>query len=145
MKAAGRYTWTATPLCSTKATELAPITVSAEVNRSAEDVFAYATDPSCFAKWQQGVISGHMEGGDSLGVGDRCVMVRRIGCTNRTSTSELVRVDPPRTWRVAGIDGPIRATVDVEVAGLDDQRARVTIAVDFAGQGIGRLLIPLAA
>jgi hypothetical protein len=32
-----------------------PITVSAEVNRSAEEVFAYATDPNRFSEWQKGV------------------------------------------------------------------------------------------
>jgi hypothetical protein len=33
-----------------------PITVSAEVERFAGDVYAYTTDPSRFGKWQQGVV-----------------------------------------------------------------------------------------
>ena len=41
-----------------------PITTSTEVNRPAQDVFAYATDPTRFAEWQQGVIDGHMDGPD---------------------------------------------------------------------------------
>jgi hypothetical protein len=41
-----------------------PITVATEVNRPAADVFAYATDPSRFAEWQTGVVSGHTEPGD---------------------------------------------------------------------------------
>jgi hypothetical protein len=44
---------------------------------------------------------------------------------------------------VRGIDGPIRAAVDVTVQPLGDERSRVTIAVDFAGHGIGKLLVPL--
>jgi hypothetical protein len=57
--------------------------------------------------------------------------------------AEVVESDPPRTWRVRGIDGPIRAIVDVAVSPIADDRSRVTIAVDFEGRGIGRLLVPL--
>ena len=48
-------------------------------------------------------------------VGAKCVTTRRIGGANRPSTTELVQHDPPRTWSVRGIDGPIRADVDVRV------------------------------
>jgi hypothetical protein len=45
---------------------------------------------------------------------------------------------------VHGIDGPIRAIVDVTVEPIDaSARSRVTIAVDFEGHGIGKLLVPL--
>ena len=43
----------------------------------------------------------------------------------------------------AGIDGPIRAIVDVTVEPLAADRSRLTIAVDFDGHGIGKLLVPL--
>ena len=42
-----------------------------------------------------------------------------------------------------GIDGPIRATVDLTVEPLADSSSRLTIAVDFDGHGIGKLLVPL--
>jgi hypothetical protein len=120
-----------------------PIIVSTEVQRSADDVFAYATDPTHFSEWQKGVVNGHMEQPSIPSVGTRCVTLRRIGFADRPSTSELVHIDPPKTWRVRGIDGPIRAIVDVAVAPLTDNRASLTIAVDFEGHGIGRLLVPL--
>ena len=120
-----------------------PIIVTTEVQRSAEDVFTYATDPTHFSDWQKGVVDGHMEQPGIPSVGTRCVTVRRIGLAQRPSISELVHIDPPKTWRVRGIDGPIRAIVDVAVAPLTDNRARLTIAVDFEGHGIGRLLVPL--
>ena len=46
-----------------------PITASIDVDRPAEEVFAYATDPSRFSEWQKGVVSGQMEttGAPSLG------------------------------------------------------------------------------
>ena len=68
---------------------------------------------------------------------------RRIGGASRPSTAELVQIDPPRTWGVRGIDGPIRATVDVRVEPVTGSRARLTISVDFTGYGIGKILVPL--
>jgi carbon monoxide dehydrogenase subunit G len=123
-----------------------PITVSAEVDRPAEAAFAYVTDPTRFPEWQAGVVGGHMDGDDRNGVpavGARCVTVRRIGGAERASTSELVTLDPPRAWAVRGLDGPIRAAVDVTVEPLGADRSRVAIAVDFTGHGIGKLLVPL--
>lgn len=119
-----------------------PIVASTDVNRSARDVFAYVTDPTCFHEWQKGVIGGHLDDPGSPGVGARCVTVRRIGFADRPSTSELLHIDPPKAWRVRGIDGPIRATVDVTVQALTDERARLAIAIDFEGHGIGKLLVP---
>jgi hypothetical protein len=117
--------------------------VSIEIDRPAVEVFGYATDPSRFDEWQQGVISGSMDGRDPAALGDHCITTRRIGGSERPATSELVRLDPPQAWGVRGIDGPIRARVDVIVEALTDQRSRITIAVDFEGHGIGKVLVPL--
>ena len=75
-----------------------PITVSIEVDRSAEEVFAYASDPSRFAEWQEGVVSGHMESADALQVGDRCHTIRRIGFSDRLDSAEIICFDPPNHW-----------------------------------------------
>jgi hypothetical protein len=122
---------------------MAPITVSIDVECSAEEVFAYATDPSRFSEWQKGVVSGHMESSGTTQVGDRCVSTRRIGFADRPSTSTITRFDLPHHWSVSGIDGPIRAMVDVTVEPRSDTSAHLTIALDFEGHGIGRLLVPL--
>jgi len=71
------------------------------------------------------------------------VTTRRIGGRNQSSTSSLTHIDVPRTWGVKGLDGPIRATVDLEVEPLTPARSRLTIAVDFEGHGIGKVLVPL--
>ena len=126
---------------------MAPVVTSAEIDRPAAEVFAYATDPARFSEWQKGVVDGHMDGrGDGTqapAVGAKCVTTRRIGGANRPATSELVHIDPPRTWGVRGLDGPIRATVDVVVQPVTDARSRLTISVDFTGRGIGKVLVPL--
>ena len=126
---------------------MAPIITTAEIGRPASEVFAYATDPARFKKWQKGVVDGHMDGpasgSPSPAVGARCVTTRRIGGANRPSTSELAHVDPPRTWGVRGIDGPVRAAVEVLVEPVTGSRSRLTISVDFTGHGIGKILVPL--
>ncbi|HEX4256097.1 MAG TPA: SRPBCC family protein [Streptosporangiaceae bacterium] len=120
-----------------------PIVTSADIDRPAAEVFAYATDPARFPEWQRGVVEGHMDGPQTPAVGARCVMTRRIGGADRASTSELVEIDPPRTWGVRGTDGPIRAAVDVLVEPLTEARSRLTISVDFVGHGVGKILVPL--
>jgi hypothetical protein len=119
-----------------------PITVSTEVDRPAVEVYTYATDPTRFHEWQKGVVSGRTEPGDGNRP-ERCITVRRIGFAERPNTSEVVRADPPRSWQVRGIDGPIRALVEVTVEPLTTDRSRLTIALDFDGHGIGKLLVPL--
>jgi uncharacterized protein YndB with AHSA1/START domain len=122
---------------------MSPIIATVDVDRPAAEVFAYATDPTRFPEWQLGVVDGHLDQAGTPQVGSKCVTTRRIGGADRPVTSVLTHVDPPRTWGVRGIDGPIRATVDLTVAPLAETRSRLTIAVDFEGHGIGKVLVPL--
>jgi carbon monoxide dehydrogenase subunit G len=115
-----------------------------DITRPQDEVFAYVTDPATFAEWQAGVVGGSIEGGATPVVGTRCVTTRRIGGAERESTSEVTKLEPPTSWEVHGVDGPIRAIVNVTVESLNGgAHSRVTIEVDFEGHGIGKLLVPL--
>ena len=115
-----------------------------DINRPPDEVFTYVTDPSRFGEWQHGVVSGHMDGDRPGEPGAKCVTVRRIGLAQRPVTAEVTRVDAPRTSSVHGIDGPIRATVNVTVDPLETgRRSRVSIDIAFTGYGVGKLLVPL--
>jgi uncharacterized protein YndB with AHSA1/START domain len=118
-------------------------TTSIVIDRPAYDVFAYVTDPTQFHQWQQGVVSGGMEEPGTPTVGSVCTTTRRIGGANRASRSVVTKMNPPTSWAVHGIDGPIHALVDVTIQALDDARSSVSIDVDFEGHGIGKLLVPL--
>jgi len=126
---------------------VAAIVTSTEIECPATEVFAYVIDPARFPEWQKGVVDGHMDGpaNDTRTpvVGAKCVTTRRIGGSNRPSTSELTHIDPPRAWGVRGTDGPIRAAVEVLVEPVTGSRSRLTISVDFTGHGIGKILVPL--
>jgi hypothetical protein len=59
-------------------------------------------------------------------------------------TEEITELKPPRTWARRTGGGPVRGTVNGMVEPLDGgRRSRVTIALEFEGHGIGRLLVPL--
>ena len=122
---------------------MAPITASTEVDRSAEEVFAYATDPSRFPEWQRDVVRVRIEGDGPPGVGSRFTTTRRVGGTERTMTQEITECSAPSSWAARGVDGPIRPNATVTVESLDGgARSRVTFALDFEGHGIGRPLLP---
>ncbi len=123
---------------------MAPIIVSTEIARPPAQAFAYVTDPTRFAEWQEGVVGGHIDGDGPQRAGSRCLTTRRIAFAERQVTAEITHIDPPRAWGVRGIDGPLRATVNVTVDPLGQGgHSRVTIELDFSGHGFGRLLVPL--
>src|SRR5258707_15003581 len=97
-----------------------PIVTSTEIERPAAEVFAYATDPTRFSEWQKGVVDGHMDAPGTPRAGAKCLTTRRIGFTKRPVTAEVTHVAPPKTWSVRGIDGPIRAAVDLTVESVAD-------------------------
>jgi hypothetical protein len=82
-----------------------------------------------------------MEGGRPPSAGTRFTTTRRIGRVEQTTTQEITELSPPRSWVCHGVEGPFRPSAGITVEPLDDgTRSRITIALDFEGRGIGRLL-----
>ena len=53
---------------------MSAIVTRTDVDRPADEVFAYATDPTRFVEWQGGVTGGHMDFTDrGPQIGDVCV------------------------------------------------------------------------
>jgi uncharacterized protein YndB with AHSA1/START domain len=123
---------------------MAPIVASIEIARRPEDVFSYVTDPSRLTEWQESVVTVRREDTGPVTVGSRAVVTRRVGRREQAMTAELSELNPPKSWAVRGIDGPVRGIVKGKIEPLDDgARSRVTIELDFEGHGIGKLLVPL--
>ena len=118
-----------------------PIVSTIEIARPPDEVYAYVTDPSRFPEWQHDVARVRLEADRPPGVGSRFTTTRRIGRVEQTTIQEITRLDPPTSWAARGVDGPFRPSADITVEPLDGgARSRVTFALDFEGQGIGRLL-----
>jgi uncharacterized protein YndB with AHSA1/START domain len=125
---------------------MSAIVKSIEISRRPEDVFSYATDFAHFPEWQGGVHSARPEGDAPLAVGSTAVVTRRIGPRERPRTEEIAELNPPRSWAVRGVGGPLRAVAKGTIEPLDDgTRSRVTIAIEFEGHGLGKLLVPLVS
>jgi uncharacterized protein YndB with AHSA1/START domain len=123
---------------------MAPLTHSVEIERSPDDVFAYVTDPTRFAEWQEAVVSARPLETGPLEEGSRISLTRRVGKRTRTMTSELTEYAPPRSYAFRVTDGPVRARGRGTFEALDKgTRTRFTFELDFDGHGIGKLLVPL--
>ena len=122
---------------------MAPIVATVEISRRPEEVFAYITDPSHLPEWQESVVRVKTESAPAGG-GPRAVVTRRVGPREIDMTTDITDLDPPRSWRVRGVDGPVRGNVKGTIEPLDDgTRSRVTLDLDFEGHGFGKLLVPL--
>ena len=123
---------------------MASFTSTVRIERPAEEVFVYATDPSRFHEWQHSATRGHVEGGE-VRVGAICVSVRRVAGGQREGRSEITEYSSPTRWAVRGLDGPIRANVGVTVEALESGASRVTIELEFVGVGpVGLVMAPVA-
>lgn len=121
---------------------MTPTVSTADIARAADDVFSYATDPERFPEWQTGVVRASMVAGAPVVPGSRCTITRRVGGSERTTTQEIIEANPPRSWEIRGIDGPIRPHVRVRVESLDAERSRLTIALELHAHGMGRVILP---
>ncbi len=118
-----------------------PIVSSFEIARPPDEVYSYVTDPSRFPEWQHDVVRVRIQGGRPPGVGTKFTTTRRIGRVEQTTTQEITKIDPPWSWAARGVDGPFRPSAGITVEPLGDgARSRVTVALDFEGHGIGKLL-----
>jgi uncharacterized protein YndB with AHSA1/START domain len=123
---------------------MAEIVERVEIARRPDEVFSYATDFSRFPAWQGSVVSVRREGDAPLAVGSSAVVTRRVGPRALRTTEEITELLPPRTWVVRGVGGPLIAIAKGTIESLDGgRRSRVTIALEFEGHGIGKLLVPL--
>jgi uncharacterized protein YndB with AHSA1/START domain len=119
---------------------------SIDISRSPDDVFGYATDFGQFPRWQGNVVSARPEGGSARVTGSRAVVTRRAGPRRVRRAETITELTPPKTWEYRSSGGGLPVTVISKgrIEPLDGgHRSRVTITLDFAGHGIGRLLIPL--
>jgi uncharacterized protein YndB with AHSA1/START domain len=118
---------------------------SIEIDRPAEEVFAYLDQPERHGEWQHAIVHAHLEDEGPVHVGTRVHEVRRFGRREQDTSYEITEHDPPHRSSFRGVAGPVRpvGTVVVEPTG-DGTRSRVSIELDLVGHGVGKLIAPLA-
>ena len=70
---------------------MASIVHSVDIDRGADEVFAYVTEPPRFAEWQAAVVDAHSEGSRPLQKGSRLVMTPRMKCYKSAPSSANLR------------------------------------------------------
>ncbi|MFC7264928.1 SRPBCC family protein [Streptomyces lutosisoli] len=117
---------------------------SVDISRRPEDIYSYMIDPTHLMEWQESVVSVRPLDELPLSVGSRVVVTRRLGSREFPMTMEVTDIDPPYSWHLRGSGGPVRSEVQGTIEPLGDgERSRLTIDLDFEGQGMGKLLVPL--
>ncbi|MGW7435218.1 SRPBCC family protein [Streptomyces sp. NPDC054849] len=117
---------------------------SIEIDRTPEDVYSYITDLTHLPEWQDSAVAAVPVGELPVHVGSQVVVTRRIGKRSIPTMMEYTELDPPRSWHLHGVKGPVRPDVRGTIEPLDGgARSRVTLAVDFEGHGMGRALVPV--
>lgn len=124
--------------------EMSAIKETIDISRSPAEVFSYITDPTHLPDWQESAVSARPLGGTPVTVGTKVAVRRRLGKREFDTTMEFTALDPPRSWHIHGVDGPVRGDVQGTIEPLDNgTRSRVTLSLDFEGHGIGKALVPL--
>jgi uncharacterized protein YndB with AHSA1/START domain len=118
---------------------------SIEIDRRAEEVFAYLDEVERHGEWQRQIVSTEKTTEGPVGVGTKVAEKRKVGGREQATDYEITEHDPPRSTSFRGTVGPVRpvGTVTVEPVG-DGSKSRVTIEFNLVGQGFGKLIAPLA-
>jgi uncharacterized protein YndB with AHSA1/START domain len=120
-----------------------PTVLSIEIDRSPEDVFAYATDPPRFPEWQRDVVRVEMDG-DPQSVGSRFTTIRRFAGAEQRLVQEVSDVAPPTRWAARAISGPVRPDASPTVEPLEGGAlVRLTFSIDYEASGVGKVILPL--
>lgn len=123
---------------------MSAIRESIDVDCTPEEAFAYITTPSHLPEWQLSAVKAEPMEEGPVHPGSRVKVTRRLGSREMPMTVEFDDLDPPYSWDLHGVEGPVRPRTHGSIEPLDDgRRSRVTIEIDFEGHGLGKVLVPL--
>jgi hypothetical protein len=117
---------------------------SIEINRRAEQVFAYLDQVDRHNEWQGQLVSTTVETDGPVRVGTRVVERRNVPGGTRDFAFEITEHDPPRRLSFRGTTGLIRPVGTYTVDPIGDSSSRMNSELDLQGDGIGKLFAPLA-
>jgi uncharacterized protein YndB with AHSA1/START domain len=117
---------------------------SIEINRPAEEVFAYLDQVDRHSEWQAQLVSTTIETDGPVRVGTRVVERRNVPGGARDFSYEITEHDPPRKVSFRGTAGLIRPVGSYTVDPTGESSSRMNSELDLEGHGIGKLFAILA-
>jgi uncharacterized protein YndB with AHSA1/START domain len=117
---------------------------SIEINRPAEEVFAYLDQVHRHNEWQGSLVRTRVETDSPTRVGTRVVERRNVPGGARDFPYEITGHDPPRKVSFRGTAGLIRPVGTYTVDPTGKSSSRMSVELDLEGHGIGKLFAILA-
>jgi uncharacterized protein YndB with AHSA1/START domain len=117
---------------------------SIEIDRPAEEVFAYLDQVDRHNEWQGSLVSTTAETDGPTRVGTRVVEHRNVPGGTRDIPDEITEQDPPRKASFRGTAGPLRPIGTYTVDPTGESSSRMSLELDLEGHGIGKLFAGLA-
>jgi carbon monoxide dehydrogenase subunit G len=118
------------------------IELTVEIARTPEDVFAFLTDIERLPEWQTSAVEAHTDG--PLAKGSRITEKRRLLGREVDSELEVVACEPPKRLILRSLGGPVKFTVDHELA-AHGEGTRLTLIAEAEPGGLMRLTGPMIA
>jgi uncharacterized protein YndB with AHSA1/START domain len=117
---------------------------SIEINRPAEEVFAYLEQVERHNEWQGSLVSTSVETNGPTRVGTRVVERRNIPGGTRDFSYEITEYAPPRKTSFHGTAAPVGPVGTYTVDPTGESSSRMNVELDLEGHGIGKLFAILA-
>jgi uncharacterized membrane protein len=112
---------------------------SIEINRPAEEVFAYLDQLDRHSEWQSSLVSATVETEGPTRVGTRVLERRKVPGGPRDIPYEITEHEPPRKASFRGTAGPVRPVGTVTVDPVSETTSRMSLELELEGHGIGKL------
>lgn len=124
---------------------MAMVEGSIEIDRPPREVFSFVTDFSRYSEWQSAIVSVRKDHDGPLRLGSRARVIRLVGPRKVGGIDEITEFDPPSSWTVRAVGGPLLAIARGTIRPVSNgERSLLTTTLDFRGQGVGKLIAPLA-
>ena len=112
---------------------------SIEINRPAEEVFAYLDQVDRHNEWQGSLVSTTVETDGPTRVGTQVVERRNVPGGTRDIPYEITEHDPPRKASFRGTAGPLRPVGTYKIDPTGESSSRMYLELDLEGHGVGKL------
>jgi carbon monoxide dehydrogenase subunit G len=115
---------------------------SVQISRSPEEVFVRLSDVERLPEWQSSALEARADG--PLSQGSRIFEKRRLMGRELDNELEVVAFDPPRRLTLRSLGGPVKLTIDHELAAIDGG-TRLTVVASGKAGSLMKLAEPMIA
>lgn len=121
------------------------IDLSTTITSPPIEVFNYVSDADRLPEWQPSVESAGFDGPSERMVGMRGHERRRTPGGLQDIQWEVTKCEPGVLWAIRGVNGPVRAHVQIDLSPADGGGTQLGYRMQLEGVGPGEHMLPMAA